>query len=210
MAQVPVPNTLRFSTTFTHSVELQRCMLSFALTDDSGSIFQDFALTANSIFGALVNTLVHAASPETIWDGIIIEDVRVLPYGGIDFPQPPTPSDGAYGGPPLPMNVCLAIKRFTNMLGRSGRGRVYFPIWNENMLAGASAVGAAVSGTIITQLEAFQAAIESALTPAVLVVISTETLGSPRPVGITNPITGWAATDQVVDSQRRRLPGRGR
>ena len=95
-------------------------------------------------------------------------------------------------------------------LGRSGRGRVYFPIWNENMLAGASAVGAAVSGTIITQLIAFQSAVESALTPAKLVVISTETLKAPRPTGVTFPITGWAATDQVVDSQRRRLPGRGR
>jgi hypothetical protein len=61
---------------------------------------------------------------------------------------------------------------------------------------------------------AFVAAYEELLDPAVITVgewsvASRFTNNEPRTTGISAPVTAVQATDNIVDSQRRRLPGRG-
>jgi hypothetical protein len=47
------------------------------------------------------------------------------------------------------------------------------------------------------------------LPDAVHVVVSRYHLGAPRVTGIATPVITYLATDNNVDSQRRRLTGRG-
>jgi hypothetical protein len=45
--------------------------------------------------------------------------------------------------------------------------------------------------------------------PWVWVVASRITNGAPRVTGLSQPVTSWLVVDLAVDSQRRRLNGRG-
>lgn len=118
--------------------------------------------------------------------------------------SPAEPGEDA--APALPNNVSYTITFRTNQRGRSARGRNYF----------IGLVRTQVDGNQITSgfATAYQAAY--AAIPALVfedgwqwVVASRYSGGAPRSEGVTFPITSVALFDATVDSQRRRLPGRG-
>lgn len=115
------------------------------------------------------------------------------------------PQAGSATGVGLPNNVTVAIRILTALRGRSYRGRIYhIGIRNTD-----------VTGNLITTL--FQGNLGSAYTPLlsvsttqqyVLGVVSRYEGGVQRPTGVFTPATGLVI-DRTLDSQRRRLPGRG-
>jgi hypothetical protein len=116
------------------------------------------------------------------------------------------PQFGAQTGALLPNNVSLAVTRRTALRGRSQRGRIYWPGFTEpnvvnnavaTNLVQAIVIGLNATNVIVTTLGNWEA-----------VVVSRYTNGAPRASGIFTPITNWS-TDAMIDSQRRRLPGRG-
>jgi len=118
-------------------------------------------------------------------------------------------SDGGVSGEAAPNNVTMAVKFNTNFAGRSFRGRNYVPVMTNSE----------ITGNVIDS--AFQAAVIAAyseLLPGGVsqppgwewVVVSLVTLGAPRVAGVFTGIVSVSVTDDIVDSQRRRLPGRGK
>ena len=118
------------------------------------------------------------------------------------------PQSGSVASTAAPNNVSLAVKFSTALRGRSFRGRNYIlgiipSVLTENVVSDAFAA-------------AIVAAYENLLDPATLpsgatwVVASRFHNNAPRLIGVTAPITAVSVTDKVVDSMRRRLPGRGR
>lgn len=107
----------------------------------------------------------------------------------------------------LPNNVTAAVKWTTGLAGRSQRGRTYHLGLMESQVVGdniAEATRAALQlayGDLRTDIDAMGPSHD-------LVVVSRISNGVPRPVGQTTPITS-ASVDNTVDSQRRRLIGRG-
>jgi hypothetical protein len=116
----------------------------------------------------------------------------------------------------MPGNVTIAIKEGTGLAGRSFRGRSYWVGLTEEMVEN-NVVTEPFLGNIIGDMNELSARVNAL--GATLVVVSKmsgstcnvttcKKIPTPRTTGVTTPITGYAANN-VVDSQRRRLPGRG-
>lgn len=116
---------------------------------------------------------------------------------------------GGSGGESMPGNVAFVVKFYTAERGRSGRGRNYIPgipepnvtintldITTANNLA--DGYGGLVAGGTYDP------------SPWLWVVVSRVSGGVRRAEGVFVPIIGVEYVDLTVDSQRRRLPGRGK
>jgi|SRR5688572_12924668 len=116
------------------------------------------------------------------------------------------PADGGNVLEPLPGNVSLCISLRTAKRGRSFRGRSYIIGLTENQVAG----NALTAPSAAAWLAAYDVLVSSlAASSNQLCVCSKFSLGLPRAAGILTPVTDAVIVDNVVDSQRRRLPGRG-
>lgn len=115
---------------------------------------------------------------------------------------------GGAGGAQVPNNVAPCISFRTAIAGRSGRGRNYIP---------GTPQGAVTANTLNAGYASdFVAAYQELLPSGTLrptgwswVVVSRFTAGAPRPAGVANAVLSVNFSDTIVDSQRRRLPGRG-
>jgi len=118
------------------------------------------------------------------------------------------PSPGTDVAESMPFNVSLCFSFRTANRGRTSRGRNYVGGLTEGKVNGNG-----VASTYTTPaLTAYQSLIGAGtFTPGTSwVVLSRFLHGQPRPQGITQPITAVVLVDAIVDSQRRRLPGRGK
>lgn len=125
----------------------------------------------------------------------------------------PLPLAGDVTEEPLPSNDTLAISFRTASRGRSFRGRNYFVGMSRTQYSG----NVATSGFISAYTTAYEALLGGAATPGWNWVVASRFSGIdpvtkkpiPRVAGITTLITAVTVADDVLDSQRRRLPGRG-
>lgn len=108
--------------------------------------------------------------------------------------------------PPLPNNVALCVSFRTGLRGRSYRGRNYVCGWTENVVNG-NAVTAAAAATVQTAYN--QLLNLGGSGQLQWVVVSRYADGQPRVTGVATPVLTAVIVDLIVDSQRRRLPGRG-
>jgi len=116
------------------------------------------------------------------------------------------PASGDQTGAVLPNNVAFCISFRTSLSGRSGRGR--------NYVAGISSddvVANTFDSAWATNLVAAYAGLQGVAGDDgwVQVVVSRSHDGAPRVAALVSPVTSTLSTDRTVDSQRRRLPGRG-
>jgi hypothetical protein len=116
------------------------------------------------------------------------------------------PLAGANGVLAAPMNVTVAIKWLTGSRGRSFRGRTYHCQLRTDMY-----VGSTINPGDVTGLATNYAFLLSAVQTAgwQLAVTSYRHNNVARLTALTTFITGLSI-DSTIDSQRRRLPGRGR
>jgi len=117
------------------------------------------------------------------------------------------PIAGAGTQPALPNNVTLAVKKGTGLVGRSFRGRTYHIGLKETDVTG-NTVGSAELNYLRNAYDALREP-EGMVIPVDMCVLSEVSGGVQRAAGICTPVTG-IGIDPVIDSQRRRLPGRGR
>lgn len=119
-----------------------------------------------------------------------------------------TPVAGANVGSPLPNGSTFCIQFKTLKRGRSFRGRNYVPGLTVTMTTDANHVVDTWAGDMVT-------AYEELLDPAFYtsdwtwVVASRQEDGVVRTTGETTPVYAVGYHDLTIDSQRRRLPGRG-
>lgn len=116
------------------------------------------------------------------------------------------PSPGAATGDSMPNNCSCAISFRTPFRGRSYRGRNYPPGLPEEYASNNRVTSAWQNAWLQFYAALFGRANDNS-TP--LGVISRYSGGLPRTQGQITPITAILYVDNVIDSQRRRLPGRG-
>jgi hypothetical protein len=123
-------------------------------------------------------------------------------------PAVEVPSGLAGGGtsPAMPNNVTAAIKFLTALRGRSFRGRNYIVGLMDEAVSQNDLSTITAGNYSNGYLELLDT---SVITNGIWVVVSRFTNGDPRTTGVSEPVTGVTFTDFTVDSQRRRLPGRG-
>lgn len=116
------------------------------------------------------------------------------------------PSPGAGTGEPLPGNVTSTVSWRTGLAGRRFRGRIYVPGYSEPSVD----VNDLLSSVAVNLLSSAAAAlINSALTSGKLTIFHPPK-DPPTPYDNTTTDVLTAVVENIVDSQRRRLPGRGR
>jgi len=123
------------------------------------------------------------------------------------------PSIGTAGDDPLPNNVTVVTKLTTGLTGRSNRGRSYFVGMDAQYLGfGSQTVTSDFADDLGEAWEALLTALAS--TDARLVIASfysgvdTDGKPIPRAAAVMNNVIE-ASVNPELDSQRRRLPGRG-
>lgn len=120
----------------------------------------------------------------------------------------PTPRAGSIGsGVALPLNVAFCCKLATGLAGRSYRGRWY---WGHLSSASMDDVGF-MSAASVSAYVGFLTTLISDLADDghTMVVVSYFNNGSWRTTAAATEILSVVAVDRALDSQRRRLPGRG-
>lgn len=145
----------------------------------------------------LVSEYVTLLRAETKYLGVVNGNEVIIPA--------PANSNGEETSPALPNNVTVAVKLHTGLGGRGRRGRKYHIGLCENQVEFSHLVPA-----FLAQLEASYASWIGAMlaTEHVIVVVSYYVNHLIRPNPLVTPVT-TATIDPVIDSQRRRLPGRG-
>jgi len=143
---------------------------------------------------------------------VVVTDMSSLTGGQVSF-SPPIGEFGGKGGPPLPSNVSLSISFRTALRGRSFRGRNYVVgLAVDDQLDQNSIKPTVMSAWV----DAYTELIALASGAGATWIVASRFSGVdgdghpvPRAAGVTTPITNVVATDNTIDSQRRRLPGRG-
>jgi len=107
---------------------------------------------------------------------------------------------------PLPSNVALCVSFRTAARGRSFRGRNYISAIDRGKLIGPNEFD---SGYLTSVVDAYTALTDASSAGLTWGVFSRFHNKVPRTAGVFTPITSVLCVDNLVDSMRRRLPGRG-
>ncbi len=119
---------------------------------------------------------------------------------------PSTPHTGGRGGDLTPGNVAFCITHTTGLTGRSARGRTYFGGFSEEDVTGDSLIVTRAQNLRNALSSMRTTTIDAGWSPVVVKRYDDKVL---LPTAITLPVTGYRYTDTILDSQRRRLSGRG-
>lgn len=207
---IPVPNTCKIALGWTFQVSGQQCLNTFYLEDASGAIFTNPSATLSAIQGTIAATLAAQTDNVIAFNLLEFEDQRTVPYGGISQSITPAIVGALATANLMPSSVALAVKKNTASLSRSGRGRWYWPVMNSAHLSSADTIASAYAASVVSALGAFQTAVQAALPSATMGIVSRQNNKIPRATGLFEAILSWSVVDFNVDSQRRRLVGRGR
>lgn len=118
------------------------------------------------------------------------------------------PANGALSQAALPNNSAACISFRSAGRGRSSRGRNYIPGISEDSVIGNS-ITSATQNNLVTSYEELQDA-ATYTDDWTWIVYSRFENGNPRAEALIAPVDAVLFTDNTIDSQRRRLPGRGR
>jgi len=144
-------------------------------------------------------------TPITVLEKIVAIDLGSVPgvraERGVGLP-------GTGLSAPSPNNVTTAMTLRTALGGRSGRGRIYHVGMPNNHYVG-DLLNATDRAGLVTAYEALKTIAPSGVGPEFqLVIVSRYFNLAQRAVGIKNRVTS-VSNDGILDSQRRRLTGRG-
>lgn len=205
MAFIPVPQGMQFELRFTK--EAQRCenVLYFA---SSAAVSTTLMQTiAQALSNWWVGNIRAVMSNTLALQEIYCTDITSATGPTVSFTTG-LPAGGTVAGEALPNNVAMCLSFRTAQRGRSGRGRNYLFGFPETATSGSF-----FDNNLVNQMVSAYSLLLGAGTfvpGANWVVVSRFNLGGPRTNGLTIPITSVVSTNNAVDSQRRRLPGRGR
>lgn len=149
--------------------------------------------------------------------GVVVREVVVTDLTSDIGPQvtvvPATPLAGLVADETLPNNVSIAVSFRTEQRGRSFRGRNYFVGLTDGFVNGNNVLSTFVDDLVA----AYDLLNTTPFAPTWTWSVVSRFSGVdpvtdqpiPRATGVITPITTVLVTDFTVDTQRRRLPGRG-
>jgi len=202
MAFIPAPNVAQISLRYTRDFQQLENTLYFLR--DAPVDLAGLEALGLAVQGWWITTHRAQVSNSVSYREIFARDLTVQSGLERQFITDP-PLSGAVSGDAVPSNVSLAVSFRTGFAGRSFRGRNYIPPINEGQIT-ANRVLPAVQANWVTIYEELLTTAPSDWT---WVVLSRYANNAPRPEAVATPVIGVQVVDDIVDSQRRRLPGRG-
>jgi hypothetical protein len=200
---IPVPNTVRCDAVF--RLFGQKVENVFDVEVPAGVVPGTVADVAGLIGAWVIGTYLPLMSSDVHF--LFVEAKDLTTHDGATATYVPTGAPvGGSAGASMPGATSLAISLRTSLGGRSFRGRKYTFGLNRSQVVD----NAVLPGYAADFVAAFNSLI-SVLVAAdkLLVVVSRVADHIDRIVGVTTPVTTAVAADLNVDSQRRRLNGRG-
>lgn len=203
MAFIPVPYCQQVELLYSYSGQMCETVLHYHTPASATPAEQ---LTAAAAFVSWYNTNLKPLHHSIIsLVGIKITDLSTDSAPVLDY-STGLPLAGAGGADALPNSIALVITKRTALRGRSYRGRIYHMGIGESNCASNQIVGAHVTALL--------AAYNAALTITVggttwkMGVLSRQHNNIVLLEGVITDVVSLSS-DGFVDSQRRRLPGRG-
>lgn len=142
--------------------------------------------------------------------GLVLENIRVTDMGsenGIQIQYTTgLPLAGSFVTSTMPGNVTAAVKFTTDKRGKSYTGRIFWPALASSTVSD----GIIAEGTSIVMKEAFEALIDYAFTGGPVWVVASKIAGGVLRSALETTAIRNVSVDRQVDSQKRRLAGRGR
>lgn len=205
----PCPHTLKCALLSYYASPALTMLNTFYLQDTSDAVFTDLVATAGLIETACSTNLVPVTRSNVAYFAVELEDIRTVPFGGGTFSFSAAQTGAVAATEHIPPNNCIAVKRGTADLTRSGRGRWYWPITDAGDLVGGTQANTTFAASVRDALNDFQVELEASLNPALFGIVSYQAAKVALNPGVFKRVTGWSLVDYNVDSQRRRLAGRG-
>jgi hypothetical protein len=168
---------------------------------------EDLTTAANALYGWFGGTVMANLSYELTLVEVVGKYLG-MESGPIGTRAPAEAMAGLGGDQSSPANVTACISFRTGLSGRSYRGRNYIAGIQEEDTSGSRFAAALLTG-LQSAYEALGDVLTGLANPAQHVVLSRYALGSLRPEAIPTAVLSYLFVDDAVDSQRRRLIGRG-
>lgn len=205
MAYIPVPDVAQLELIM--SWDTQRIENVLHYTKAGGYQLDDLGILAEALITAwglgprgsmssAVTLLEVRATDLSAQNGPAVTITTGLPLAGL-----------ITSTPSLPNNVAIVMTKRTPLRGRSFRGRLYHP----GLVEGEVVNNQVVSGRVTGLLNSYNSLIEITDIESdvnQMVVVSRYANNAPRVTGVATPVFNFT-TDGMIDSMRRRLPGRG-
>lgn len=203
MAFIPAPNVVKVTLSFVWAGQIVEITLSFRkntapTTTEINDLIQSVRTWWSTHMRAWVSNHISLTN-------INATDQSSDSAPSIDWPISPTEA-GSVNVASVPTNSALVLSFRTPQRGRSYRGRVYIPGLPNSSLASATSI----TGAVVTAWSTVAAAIGSIGSAEGWehVVVSRYANNAPRVVAESTDVTNYIV-EFNLDSQRRRLAGRG-
>jgi len=204
MAFQAVPDTCQINIRFTRDGQLTENVLH--ATKEGGFSLSDLEAVAST-----VNTVVPTVWMPILPVNVVYQETNVIDLsveGGSQVTQSVVGGQpGSVGTDPLPNSSTLAIRLKSGIGGRHGSGRIYWQGFAQSDRASPNTIKPEVVATIISAIQDLIDALE--LIDAIVTIVSRFFANAARPEGVPFVVNTITVFDNSLDSQRRRLPGRG-
>lgn len=192
-----------------YTLEGERCENVFHVLNNAGGWTIPTLLDLGAIYVDWEDATGKAQrGAGTFLDLVTVTDLTSLGSSRVTVPVSPAIA-GSHDGAPAPNNVTCAIKHNTGVRGRGRQGRTFWLGITETMYSANQ-----IETATVTAITAAMLALRNdilALDPDYrMVVTHREVDGAPLVVGNTSEILSFDIADNILDSQRTRLPGHKR
>lgn len=203
MANLPVPNTMQVDVLFrlynqvvenVYHVEAPGGVDAVALDD-----------CKNQMAGWVTGNYMPLMSSDLVFTGLVVTNLSAEGGSQVTFEQVGG-LPGTIGSAAEPGNVSFCVSQRTARIGRAYRGRKYVAGIPANKRTG-NTIDATWAGQLVAEMDALIGFLDTL--NLVLVVVSRTLDNIERLVPVTTAVTNHTTTDLFIDSQRRRLTGRG-
>lgn len=200
---VPVPNVVKAELIFSHSGQTAVNVLHYQAPGVPSAVnMEDLCEGLITWWDVNMQPLVASSTALTL---VRATDLTTQ-FAQVVEEQQGLPLAGSAAGAVPPSSVTLCMTKRTALRGRSHRGRLYHVGFTSAQITGNSVVTATVNSLL--SVYNMLLAISSVDGNYELVVVSYQENNQPLSPGQFTPVVRFT-TDGIVDSQRRRLPGRG-
>lgn len=203
MAFIPVPRGVQAELRFTlDEQKIENTLWFDALSAPTSS---QLAALGDALMTWWLTGLRTISAPELQIREVYVTDMTSA-TGGTSSTIPSSTPTGSSGTPPAPNQCALCVTFRTAARGRTARGRNYIAGLPQSQLVSNSWSSAMQLAVAAEYAELMTPANTAGL---VWSVCSRYEANAPRAAGVLRPVTSVVIVDPIVDSQRRRTPGRG-
>lgn len=209
MAFIPVAATVKAEMLYTQNGQNLANVLHYTMTDPSDETQQ------TTLAAAMVNAVTTSGGLRALWrTTCTLQMIRITSLvsetaPGIEFVTGLPIVGSNELGSTLPNNATACVTKRTEFRGRSFRGRIYQVGCSTGQLqTGDHNLWNSTFQTALVNAWGLMRVLSVATGDATMCVVSYYSNHEPRSTGLPTPITGFTV-DPTVDSQRRRLTGRG-